>query len=191
MKNEEKKAQQVVRQYAMILNYNARVEHQYNYINGKEVKEDFEYELADFRFFTSEKFKTMVSQNQLRSLIQKIIPRMDVNTGRDWVIVYIAYHFYVNKLLRMKSYVDFFADIEAMLPDALPKINKAEVKGDKRYRAYTESLAQECDKWFIDDDCLPPSNEWKSMKYNYGVDNTRRLRITKLVTELYQGMKQI
>ena len=191
MKNEEKKAQQVVRQYAMILNYNARVEHQYNYINGKEVKEDFEYELADFRFFTSEKFKTMVSQNQLRSLIQKIIPRMDVNTGRDWVIVYIAYHFYVNKLLRMKSYVDFFADIEALLPDALPKINKAEVKGDKRYRAYTESLAQECEKWFIDDDCLPPSNEWKSMKYNYRVDNTRRLRITKLVTELYQGMKQI
>lgn len=191
MKNEEKKAQQVVRQYAMILNYNARVEHQYNYINGKEVKEDFEYELADFRFFTSEKFKTMVSQNQLRSLIQKIIPRMDVNTGRDWVIVYIAYHFYVNKLLRMKSYVDFFADIEAMLPDALPKINKAEVKGDKRYRAYTESLAQECDKWFIDDDCLPPSNEWKSQKYIYGVDNTRRLRITTIVTELYQGMKQI
>ena len=42
--NNEEKQQLAIRQFAMIWNYNAHVEHQHNYFNGKPMVDDAEYE---------------------------------------------------------------------------------------------------------------------------------------------------
>ncbi len=150
--------------------------------------QDFEY--IDFKFFPQDSFDTMEKQNRLRELIQSILPKIDADSGRDWVVVYIACHFFMKRQLRMKRYVDFFSDIEALLPKVLTKV-VADKQGDKRYKPYTDSLSYECNSWFIDNDCLPFVQEWKSNRFKYKVEDTRRNRIQELVTSLYQGMKKI
>ena len=116
---------------------------------------------------------------------------MDADNGRDWIAVYIAYHYFMNREFIMKGYADFFADIEGLLPGILTKVNKDYDKGDKRYKAYTELLASETTKWFILSECLPPFNEWRSKKYNYAVDDNRKNRIQDMVRDIYTEMKNI
>lgn len=89
----------------------------------------------------------------------------------------------------MKGYSDFFTDIERLLSGHLTKVKQEEVKGDKRYKSYTEALASECGNWFILDECLPEMAEWRSSKHAYRVDDNRRSRIQNLVKEIYQGLK--
>ena len=119
-----------------------------------------------------------------------MLPRMDTESGRDWVAVYIAYHYYMERELIMKCHADFFADIDRLLPGVLKRVNKAETGADKRYKAYTDTLRLECKCWFILNECLPPMQEWTSAKYPYPVDDDRRKRIQKLVIEIYQRLKR-
>ena len=146
-------------------------------------------ELVDLKFFDARKFGTMERQQKLRQLLRGVLPKMDVDSGRDWVALYIAYHYYVKRLFIMKGYSDFFTDIERLLPGVLTKVKREEAKGDKRYKSYTEALASESGNWFIVDECLPEMAEWRSSKYNYRVDDGRRGRIQNLVREIYQGLK--
>ena len=146
--------------------------------------------LLDLDFFDSEKFRTIKGQVKLRVLLNDILPQINVDSGRDWIAVYIAYHFFMNKVTLMKNFSTFFSDIEALLPNTLNKI-KEDQTGDKRYKSYTEALSNECDKWFINSGCLPPQNEWKSRDYLYTVDDNRRRLIQNIVTELYKGMNEI
>ena len=148
-----------------------------------------EVELVDLKFFDARKFGTMERQQKLRQMLVSILPKMDVDSGRDWVAVYIAYHYYIKRLFIMKGYADFFTDIERLLPGLLTKVKPEEAKGDKRYKSYTEALASECGSWFIMDECLPEMAEWRSSKYNYRVDDNRRSRIQTLVKEVFQGLK--
>ena len=136
-----------------------------------------------------QKFGTMERQQKFRQVLLNVIPKMDVDSGRDWVAVYIAYHFYIKRVFIMKGYADFFTDIERLLPGQLTKVKQEEPKGDKRYKSYTEALASECGNWFILDECLPEMAEWRSSKFNYRVDDNRRSRIQNLVKEVYQGLK--
>ena len=193
MNNDEKtNEQQVLNQYAMIWSYNAHVERQYNYYGGKPEEsdgDDNEYcELLDLKFFDAKKFDTIERQKKFRQVLLHVLPKMDVNSGRDWVAVYIAYHYLINRLYIMKGYSDFFTDIERLLPGLLVKVKQEEIKGDKRYKAYTEALASECTCWFIEDECLPEMSEWRSSKYKYLVDDNRRKRIQNIVSEIYQGL---
>ena len=155
-------------------------------------KDTFEGEpvFIDLKFFTSKAFNSMERQAALRKLLKEFVQKINVNAGRDWVAIYIAYHYYTNARALMKKYADFFADIEALLPNVLTKVNKDE-QGDKRYKKYTESLSTECDKWFVDDSCLPPMNEWTSAKYRYGVDDERKKKMQALVNEVCKGLKEI
>ncbi len=148
-----------------------------------------EVELVDLKFFDAKKFGTIERQQKFRQVLLNVIPKMDVDSGRDWVAVYIAYHYYVKRLFIMKGYADFFSDIERLLPERLAKVKQKEPKGDKRYKSYTEALASECSYWFILDECLPEMAEWRSSKFNYRVDDNRRSRIQNLVKEIYQGLK--
>ena len=148
-----------------------------------------EVELVDLKFFDAKKFGTMERQQKFRQVLLNVIPKMDVDSGRDWVAVYIAYHFYIKRVFIMKGYADFFTDIERLLPGQLTKVKQEEPKGDKRYKSYTEALASECGNWFILDECLPEMAEWRSSKFNYRVDDNRRSRIQNLVKEVYQGLK--
>ena len=152
--------------------------------------DDEDYEYVDFVFFEDKHLSTMESQNRFRRVLKRVLPRMDVDSGRDWVAVYIAYHYYIGREYIMKGQSDFFKDIDALLPGVLTKVNDQETSGDKRYKAYSDLLRLECPKWFILDECLPPMQEWTSKRFEYQVDDTRRRRIQQLVKDIYQGMKK-
>ncbi len=190
--NNEENQQLAIQQFAMIWNYNAHVEHQYNNYAGAghshTANENYEY--VDFVFFTDKRLETIESQNKMRLVLKSVLPRMDVDSGRDWVAVYIAYHYYLGREFIMKGQSDFFKDIDALLPGILTKVNNQETSGDKRYKAYSDLLRLECPKWFILDECLPPMQEWTSKRFNYQVDEARRKRIQQLVRDIYQGLKK-
>jgi hypothetical protein len=152
--------------------------------------DDEDYEYVDFVFFEDKHLSTMESQNRFRRVLKRVLPRMDVDSGRDWVAVYIAYHYYIGREYIMKGQSDFFRDIDALLPGVLTKVNDQESSGDKRYKAYSDLLRLECPKWFILDECLPPMQEWTSKRFEYQVDDTRRRRIQQLVKDIYQGLKK-
>lgn len=152
--------------------------------------DDEDYEYVDFVFFDDRRLSTMESQNRFRRVLKRVLPRMDVDSGRDWVAVYIAYHYYIGREFIMKGQSDFFKDIDTLLPGVLTKVNDQETSGDKRYKAYSDLLRLECPKWFILDECLPPMQEWTSKRFEYQVDDTRRRRIQQLVKDIYQGLKK-
>ena len=152
--------------------------------------DDEDYEYVDFVFFEDKHLSTTESQNRFRRVLKRVLPRMDVDSGRDWVAVYIAYHYYIGREYIMKGQSDFFKDIDALLPGVLTKVNDQETSGDKRYKAYSDLLRLECPKWFILDECLPPMQEWTSKRFEYQVDDTRRRRIQQLVKDIYQGLKK-
>lgn len=157
---------------------------------AEEMTED-EYEVVDLKFFDIKRFGTKERQKAFLHILEQVLPKMDVDSGRDWVALYIAYHYYINKLVLTKGYADFFTDIERLLPGILTKVKQQEAKGDKRYKQYTEALASECGCWFIVNNCLPVMDEWRLQKYNYRVDDDRRGRIQDLVKEIYQGLKEM
>ncbi len=169
---------------------NQRVEVYMQGNTPKQVDEE-EYEFVDMEFFDRNRFNTLEKQNAFRRILKNILPRIDADNGRDWITVYIAYHYYIDKLAMMVDYVPFFADIERLMPGVLTKVNKEADKGYKRYKAYTDLIRLETPNWFIINGCLPPMLEWTSTKYNYGVDIDRKRHIQKLVKEIYQGLKQM
>lgn len=190
-KEEEKK--NVHNQYAWILNYQPKIEHQHIYGMGgnyEQTKEDEEFEFVNLVFFDKKLFGTYGRQIALRKVLREAFKRMLLDTGRDLVAVYIAYHFLKDQLLNLKGYTDFLQDVEALMPGMLPKIKEDETNRSLRYKSYAESLAGECDKWFIDNGSLPDKTMWKSLDYKYNVDDERRKRIQSLVTSILQGMKE-
>jgi hypothetical protein len=156
---------------------------------NQESDDDFEY--VNLVFFDKKWFGTYERQLALRKILKEAFKRMLLDTGRDLVAVYIAYHFLKDQLLNLKGYTDFLQDLEGLMPGMLPKIKEDETTRALRYKSYAESLALECEKWFIENGCLPDKRVWKSHEYKYNVDNERRNRIQKLVTDIYQGMKDI
>ena len=155
----------------------------------QESDDDFEY--VNLVFFDEKLFGTYERQLALHNLLKEAFKRMSLDTGRDLVAIFIAYHFVKEQLLNMKCYTDFLQDTDSLMPGMLTKIKEDETSRTQRYKTYAESLATECEKWFIDNGCLPDKKEWKAKRYNYAVDTERRNRIQDLVTKLYQGMKEI
>lgn len=164
-------------------------QHVHIHKEGEKAKADMsECEYVDLKFFDCNIFGTIEQQDALRSVLIAVLSRMDVDSGRDWVAIYIACHYIVKREYIMKRYTDFFADIEGLLPGVLQRVNGAE-QGDKRYKAYTDLLRLECANWFVLDECLPPMREWTSAKYHYGVDDERKRRIQKIVKDIIQGLQ--
>lgn len=146
-----------------------------------------DYVFVDLEFFDPSKFNTLEKQNSLRNILKEAIKKMDMESGMDSIAIFIAYVYFIDKLVNIKKYTSLFTDIEGLMPGILPKVVEHE-KGDKRYKKYTESLATETKKWFICNECLPPMNEWTSKDHNYHVDDDRRRRIQGLVKEIYTGL---
>lgn len=145
---------------------------------------------VELKFFSAKKFNSMERQAALRKLLKESVQKINVDAGRDWVAFYIAYHYYSDTRALTKKFADFFADIEALLPNVLTKVKK-DGQGDKRYKNYTESLSLECVKWFVDNSCLPPMNEWTSKKYLYGVNDERKKKMQGIANEVYKGLGEI
>lgn len=159
---------------------------------GKEAQqEDEDFEYVNLVFFDPKYFGTYERQLALRRILKEAFKRMLLDTGRDLVAVYIAYHFLKDQLCSLVKYTDFVQDVDGLMPGMLPKIKEDETNRTLRYKSYAESLALECEKWFIDDGCLPDKTEWKSLEFKYNVDDERKRRIQKLATDIYQGMKEI
>ncbi len=154
-------------------------------------EEDDDYEFVNLEFFDSDLFGTYERQVALRKILKDAFKRMALDTGRDLVAVYIACHFLKDQLLNEKRYTDFLQDVEGLMPGMLPKIKDGETNRSQRYKSYAESLALECEKWFIDNGCLPDRKEWTSLVYKYHVDDERRKRIQGLVSSIFRGMKDI
>ena len=159
-------------------------------INKQLEQNDDEYEFVNLVFFDKKLFGIYGRQIALRKVLREAFKRMLLDTGRDLVAVYIAYHFLKDQLYNLKGYTDFLQDIEGLMPGMLPKIKEDETNRSLRYKSYAESLAGECEKWFIDNGSLPDKNVWKSLDYKYNVDDERRKRIQSLVTSILQGMKE-
>ena len=158
---------------------------------GEETQDDDDFEYVNLVFFDTKYFGTYERQLALRKILKEAFKRMLLDTGRDLVAVYIAYHFLKDQLCSLVKYTDFVQDVDGLMPGMLPKIKEDETNRTLRYKSYAESLALECEKWFIDDGCLPDKKVWKSLEYKYNVDDERKRRIQKLTTEIYQGMKEI
>ena len=109
---------------------------------GNEVQqEDVDFEFVNLVFFDKDMFGTYERQIALRKLLKEAFKRMMLDTGRDLISVYIAYHFLKDQLLNMKGYTDFLQDIEGLMPGLLPKIKVDETNRSLRYKSYAESLA--------------------------------------------------
>jgi hypothetical protein len=147
-----------------------------------------EYDFVNLEFFDPDTFNTSERQNYLRHILQDAMKKMNMESGMDCIAIYIAYLYYIEKLVNIKKYTSLFTDIEELLPESLPNVIENET-GDKRYKRYTESLATETKKWFICDACLPPHELWLSNEFKYQVDNDRRKRIQGLVKTIYSGLK--
>lgn len=163
-----------------------------NIINSGRVKHDADddFEFVNLVFFDTKLFGTYKRQLALRKVLKEAFKRMLLDTGRDLVAVYIAYHFIVNKLTNLTNYTEFLQDIEGLMPGYLPNIKTDETNRSKRYKSYAESLSDECKKWFVDNGWLPDKTVWKSSEYKYNVDDKRRNQIQSLVTDIFQGMKE-
>ena len=151
--------------------------------------EDDDFEFVNLVFFDTIYFGTYGRQLALRKVLKEAFKRMLLNTGRDLVAVFIAYHFLKDKLVNLTNYTDFIQDIDELMPDYLTNIKTDETNRGKKYKPYAESLSEECKKWFIDNGCLPDKTVWKSIEYKYNVDDDRCKQIQSLVTDIYQGMK--
>lgn len=156
----------------------------------KQVQDD-DFEYVNLVFFDTKLFGTYERQLALRKILKEAFKKMALDTGRDIVAIYIAYHFLIGKLYIMQGYTDFIQDVDGLMPNMLPKVKEDEESRNQRYKSYIESLSNECEKWFIDNDCLPDVTMWRSKEYKYKVDDTRRNRIQQLVTDILHGMKEI
>ena len=151
--------------------------------------DDFEY--VDLVFFDTKLFGTYERQLALCKLLKEVSKKISLDTGRDLVAIYIAYHFLIGQLYIKQGYTDFIQDLDDLMPNTLVKVKENEESRNQRYKSYIESLSIECEKWFIDNDCLPDVTMWKSKQYKYNVDDKRRNRIQQLVTDILRGMKEI
>lgn len=131
--NNEENQHLAIQQFAMIWNYNAHVEHQHNYYNGKSVNADIEevFVPRQLQFFDMVAFGSEEKQPKLIAMLREVAQQIDTNNGRGWFCIYAGYRYYKQQLAVMGGYADFFADMEALVPDLLTRID-ASKEGEAR-----------------------------------------------------------
>jgi len=150
---------------------------------------DEEWEAVRLKFFDMKKYGSDEKQQQLRKVLRYASTKIDVNSGRDWFCVYAAARYAEGCLGSKLEYVEFFSDIELLLPGILKRMNQQE-SGNKRYKPYSELLRREADSWFVFDGGLPPINE---MVYKpcFGCTEDQFRRSSKIIKDLYRRLKDI
>ena len=192
MKDEDIAKQQTLNQFAMIWNYNAHVEHQHNYYGGQKMDEE-EHEVfvpCELHFFNQVEFGSEEKQPKLIALLNEVTQKLDINNGRDWFCIYAAYRYYKGQLAVRGGYTDFFADIEALVPDKLNKIDRNQ-KGDKRYLSYTTLMGREAALWYMDKGKLPPLNEITLWKKHFVGDKNRFAEHAKIIIDVIKRLRTL
>jgi hypothetical protein len=191
MSNEENQ-QLAIQQFAMIWNYNAHVENQHNYYNGKPMSDDAEevFVPRQLQFFDMVSFGSEEKQPKLIAMLRDVAPQIDTTSGRGWFCIYAGYRYYKQQLAVLGGYADFFADIEALIPDKLTIIDTTK-EGEARYHNYTQLLGREASLWYMDKEKLPPLNEITVWKNRFKGDKNRYAANAKIIIDVYKRLKTI
>lgn len=142
------------------------------------------------QFFDMVQFGSEEKQPKLIAMLKEVAQQIDINSGRGWFCIYAGYRYYKQQLAVMGGYADFFADMEALVPDLLTKIDAAKV-GEPRYHNYTQLLGREASAWYMDGKKLPPLNEITSWKERFDGDKNRYATSAKIIIDVYKRLKTI
>ena len=142
------------------------------------------------RFFDMVAFGSEEKQPKLIALLREVAQQIDTTSGRGWFCIYAGYRYFKQQLAVMGGYADFFADMEALVPDMLAKID-ATKGGEARYHNYTQLMGREASAWYMDKGKLPPLNEITVWKNRFGGDKNRYAANAQIIIDVYKRLKTI
>ena len=142
------------------------------------------------QFFDMVQFGSEEKQPKLIVLLREVAQQIDTTSGRGWFCIYAGYRYYKQQLAVMGGYADFFADMEALMPDMLTKIDTTK-EGEARYHNYTQLLGREASAWYMDSKKLPPLNEITVWKNRFSGDKNRFAANAKIIIDVYKRLKTI
>ena len=142
------------------------------------------------QFFDMVAFGSEEKQPKLIAMLREVAQQIDTTNGRGWFCIYAGYRYYKQQLAVMGGYADFFADMEALVPDMLTKID-ATKEGEARYHNYTQLLGREASAWYMDSKKLPPLNEITVWKNRFSGDKNRYAANVKIIIDIYKRLKTI
>ena len=142
------------------------------------------------QFFDMVAFGSEEKQPKLIAMLREVAQQIDTTSGRGWFCIYAGYRYYKQQLAVMGGYADFFADMEALVPDLLTKID-AMKEGEARYHNYTQLMGREASAWYMDSKKLPPLNEITVWKNSFNGDKNRYAANAKIIIDVYKRLKTI
>ena len=142
------------------------------------------------QFFDMVAFGSEEKQPQLIAMLREVAQQIDTTSGRGWFCIYAGYRYFKQQLAVMGGYADFFADMEALVPDLLTKMD-AKKEGEARYHSYTQLMGREAAAWFMDKGKLPPLNEITVWKNRFGGDKNRYAASAQIIIDVYKRLKTI
>ena len=142
------------------------------------------------QFFDMVAFGSEEKQPKLIAMLREVAKQIDTTNGRGWFCIYAGYRYYKQQLAVMGGYADFFADMEALVPDLLTKID-AMKEGEARYHNYTQLMGREASAWYMDSKKLPPLNEITVWKNRFSGDKNRYAANAKIIIDVYKRLKTI
>ncbi len=142
------------------------------------------------RFFDMVQFGSEEKQPKLIAMLREVAQQIDTTSGRGWFCIYAGYRYFKQQLAVMGGYADFFADIEALIPDKLTIID-ASKEGEARYHNYTQLLGREAGLWYMDKKKLPPLNEITIWKNCFDGDKNRFAANAQIIVDVYKRLKTI
>ena len=141
-------------------------------------------------FFDMVAFGSEEKQPKLIAMLKEVAQQIDTTSGRGWFCIYAGYRYYKQQLAVMGGYADFFADVEALVPDLLTKID-ASKEGEVRYHSYTVLMGREASAWYMDSKKLPPLNEITIWKERFMCDKNRYAANVQIIIDVYKRLKTI
>ena len=142
------------------------------------------------QFFDMVTLGSEEKQPKLIAMLREVAQQIDTTSGRGWFAVYAGYRYFKQQLAVTGSYTDFFADIEALVPDLLTTIDK-EKEGEARYHSYTVLMGREAKLWYMDKGKLPPLNEITVWKERFQGDKNRYAKNAQVIIDVYKRLKMI
>lgn len=142
------------------------------------------------QFFDMVAFGSEEKQPKLIALLREVAQQIDTTSGRGWFCIYAGYRYYKQQLAVKGGYADFFADMEALVPDMLTKIDTTK-EGEARYHNYTQLLGREASAWYMDSKKLPPLNEITVWKNRFKGDKNRYAANATIIIDVYKRLKTI
>jgi hypothetical protein len=142
------------------------------------------------QFFDMVAFGSEEKQPKLIAMLREVAQQINTTNGRGWFCIYAGYRYYKQQLAVMGGYADFFADMEALVPDLLTKIDVAK-EGEARYHNYTQLLGREASAWYMDKGKLPPLNEITVWKNRFSGDKNRYAANAQIIIDVYKRLKTI